>query len=174
MNYHILLSGTILIVILSWFTSIKYKRYHGITRFFAFESVFILTLLNYNVWFRDPFSFYQILSWVCLTLSAYAAITGFILLRRKGKPEGNFENTSVLVSSGIYHFIRHPMYCSVFLLGTGIALKKPEVAQQLLACSNLIAIYFTARIEENEMLIKFGDTYRNYMKQTKMFIPYIF
>jgi len=160
-------------MLFSWFLSIKYKRYHGIARFFAFESIFILVLLNYNVWFRDPFSPLQLISWILLIISLYAVITGYLLLKRKGKPTVNFENTSLLVKTGIYKFIRHPLYLSVFLLGTGIMLKNPEPVQLVLGAVNLIAVWITSKIEENEMIAKFGDEYRRYMKETKMFIPYI-
>jgi len=173
MNYIVLITGTVLIILFSWFLSIKYKRYHGIARFFAFESVFILVMLNYRVWFVNPLSVNQIISWVLLIISLYAVTTGYLLLKRKGKPTTNFENTSLLVTSGIYGFIRHPLYLSVFFLGTGVMLKNPEPAQLILGAVNLIAVYITAKIEENEMITKFGDEYRQYMKGTKMFIPFI-
>jgi len=173
MNYYILFAGTILIMIFSWFLSIKYKRYHGIARFFAFESVFILVLLNYKVWFVNPFSPFQLVSWILLILSVYVVITGYLLLKRKGKPDSNFENTSLLVKSGIYGYIRHPLYLSVFLLGTGVMIKDPEPAQLILGVINLISIYITALIEEKEMIEKFGGEYRSYMQETKMFFPFI-
>jgi protein-S-isoprenylcysteine O-methyltransferase Ste14 len=173
MNYIALLSGTVLIILFSWFLSIRYKRYHGFARFFAFESVFILVLLNIRVWFLNPFSPFQIISWILLFLSIYVVTTGYLLLKRKGKPDANFENTSLLVKSGIYKYIRHPLYLSIFLLGTGIVLKNPATFQIILGTINLIAVYVTARIEENEMIAKFGDEYRLYMTETKMFIPFI-
>jgi protein-S-isoprenylcysteine O-methyltransferase Ste14 len=108
-----------------------------------------------------------------MILSIYVLAAGYILLKRKGKSTINFENTSVLVKSGIYKYIRHPLYLSIFLLGTGIMLKDPAPFQIVLGIINLIAVYITARIEENEMKAKFGDEYRSYMNETKMFIPYI-
>jgi protein-S-isoprenylcysteine O-methyltransferase Ste14 len=173
MNYYALLTGTILIVLFSWFLSIRYKRYHGITRFFAFESVFILVLQNYRIWFMNPFSPLHIISWVLLIFSIYPVVAGYLLLKRKGKPDSNFENTSVLVKAGIYGYIRHPLYLSIFLLGTGVMLKDPGSVQIVLGIINLIAIYITSKIEEKEMIAKFGEDYRVYMNETKMFIPFI-
>jgi len=173
MNYYALSAGTIIIVLFSWFLSIKFKRYHGIARFFAFESIFILVLLNHKVWVTNPFSVPQIISWILLTLSAYIVIDGYLLLKRKGKPDSNFENTSQLVTSGVYGYIRHPLYLSVFLLGTGVMLKDMGKFQLILGFINLIAVWVTASIEENEMISKFGNEYREYMKKTKMFIPYV-
>lgn len=173
MNCIILLCGTIFILLFSWFLSIRDKRYHGIARFFAFESVFILILLNYDIWFADPFSPNQIFSWILLLGSLYPVIAGYLLLKRKGKPGRNFETTSLLVKSGIYGLIRHPLYLSIFLFGTGVMLKDPGKIQLILGLVNLIAVYVTARIEEREMIKRFGDEYLDYMKETKMFIPYL-
>ncbi len=173
MNYIAFCSGTVFIALFSWFLSIKYKRYHGIARFFAFESIFILVLLNFRIWFKNPLSPLQILSWILLILSLYVVITGYLLLTRKGKPTINFENTSLLVKSGIYRYIRHPLYLSVFLLGTGVMLKDVHPLQLGLGIINLIAVYITARIEEKEMVARFGDEYRTYIKETKMFLPYL-
>jgi protein-S-isoprenylcysteine O-methyltransferase Ste14 len=173
LNWVIIIVGTIIIALFSWFLSIKYKRYHGISRFFAFESIFILFLMNVRKWFAEPFTLVHILSWIFLILSAYVVIAGYLLLKRKGRPSRNFENTSLLVRSGIYGYIRHPLYLSVFLLGTGIMFKDPEPVQLGLGFINLLSIWFTAKIEESEMISKFGDQYRDYIKETKMFIPFI-
>jgi protein-S-isoprenylcysteine O-methyltransferase Ste14 len=173
MNYIILIAGTIIIVLFSWFLSIKHKRYHGIARFFSFESIFILVLLNHNIWFKNPFSILQVISWFLLLLSLYFAIAGYLLLKKIGKPDTNFENTSVLVKEGLYRYIRHPLYLSLFLLGTGIMMKDPGRVQIIFCLMNLFAVYFTARIEEKEMIARFGKEYQEYIKETRMFIPFI-
>jgi protein-S-isoprenylcysteine O-methyltransferase Ste14 len=167
-------AGTGLIFLFSWFLSIKHGRYHGIARFFSFESIYIMVLLNYKIWFRDPYSPFQIVSWILLILSLYFAVAGFIFLRNLGKPQGgNFENTSVIVKTGLYKFIRHPLYLSLLIGGTGVMMKNPDIELLVLGTINLIAIWFTARIEEKEMIAKFGNAYSDYMKETKMFIPFI-
>jgi protein-S-isoprenylcysteine O-methyltransferase Ste14 len=173
MNYVTLIIGTIIIVVFSWFFSIKEKRYHGVARFFAFESIFILAMLNIRVWFRNPFSWHQVISWILLIASIYPGIAGYLLLKRKGKSEKSFENTTKLVRSGIYHSIRHPLYCSLLLLGTGIMFKDPGNLQIICGVINAAAIFLTARIEEKEMIARFGGLYVEYMKETKMFIPFI-
>ncbi len=173
MNYLTLIAGTIIIVAFSWFFSVKEKRYHGITRFFAFESIFILCILNWRFWFRDPFSWHQILSWIFLVTSVYPGIAGFQLLSRHGRSEKSFENTTELVKKGVYGFIRHPLYCSLLLLGTGIMFKQLLLLQVILGAVNIVAIFLTAKIEEKEMTARFGDQYNIYKKETKMFIPFI-
>jgi protein-S-isoprenylcysteine O-methyltransferase Ste14 len=172
-NYISLITGTIIILLFSWFYSIKHRRYHGIPRLIVFESIFILFLLNWRYWFRDPFSPVQILSWILLIISAYAGIAGFLLLKTKGRPEEQFENTTRLVTSGIYGYIRHPLYLSLLTLGTGIMLKDPGLIQYILGAVILVSVYFTAVIEEKEMSSRFNGEYRVYMEKTTMFIPFI-
>ncbi len=173
MNYIVLASGTVILVIISWLVSLKEKRYHGIARFFSFESIFILFLLNWRLWFHNPFSWNQILAWILLVLSIYPVVAGFLLLKKKGKSEKSLENTTALIKSGIYNYIRHPLYCSLLLLGTGIMFKDPGNLQIIAGTVNIIALFFTAKIEEKEMITRFGDQYIDYMKETKMFIPYL-
>ena len=173
MNCFVLAAGTVILVVISWLVSIKEKRFHGIARFFSFESIFILFLLNWRMWFHDPFSWNQLIAWVLLLLSIYPVVAGFILLKRKGKSEKSLENTTVLIKSGIYRHIRHPLYCSLLLLGTGIMFKDPGSLQLIAGAINIVALFFTARIEEKEMIERFGEQYADYIKETKMFIPYL-
>lgn len=173
MNYPVLIIITILIILFSWFLSIKHKRYHGIARFFSFESIFIIFYLNYESWFRDPFSVLQVISWILLCSSVYIALAGFFTLKRVGKPGVNFEETTVLVKKGLYKYIRHPLYLSLFMLGTGIVLKDPGYVQLILGVVNLVAVYLTSKIEEKEMTARFGNDYQDYIRETWMFIPFV-
>ena len=169
----ILIIGTLVFIYLTWFASIKARRYHVFYRFFSFESIFIIVLMNYQEWFKDPFSIIQIISWILLICSAILPVWGFYLLYKKGKPKDQIENTSLLVTAGLYKYIRHPLYLSLLLGGFGALLKDPGIVQIILAIINTIALIFTATVEEKEMLKKFGDEYADYIKNTKMFFPYI-
>jgi protein-S-isoprenylcysteine O-methyltransferase Ste14 len=170
----IFFAGTILIILFSWFVSIREGRYHGIPRFFAFEGILVLGLLNSSVWFRDPFSIPQIISWLLFIFSIYYACTAFSLFYRHGKPGRNFENTTRLVTSGLYQYVRHPMYSSLLFLGWGMFLKSMTWQNIILIAIISIAIIITCKVEEKEMLKKFSEEYKIYLTKTKMFIPYIY
>lgn len=169
----ILGTGTILNIVFSWFFSIKAGRYHGIYRFFSFESILVLVMVCAPVWFAHPLSWNQLISWVILLGAIPLPILGFYNLKTIGKPEGNIENTTNLVVSGVYRYIRHPLYGSLVLLGFGIFFKNITWITAAFAMVNLLAMFATAKTEEREMLEKFGDEYAVYMKHTKMFIPFI-
>ena len=114
------------IIFVSW-PSLRSPQSHGFYRFFAFESILILFLLNVDYWLRDPFTVHQIVSWVLLIFSTFLVVHGFHLLHVLGKPKGPIENTSSLVTLGAYRYIRHPLYSSLLLLGWGIFLKAPSL-----------------------------------------------
>jgi len=159
--------------IFTWKFSIKAKRPHGIPRFFAFESILLLVLFNMPVWFEGPHTWNQLISWIFLLVSIMFAVLGFLLLRVIGKPQGDLENTSKLVTVGLYRFIRHPLYASLLFLGMGVFLKDISITTVLLAFINIVALIATAKEEEKEMIEKFGEEYIAYMHKTQMFIPFV-
>jgi len=173
--------ATALLVAVSW-RSLGHQRSHGFYRFFAFEGILILVLLNAHAWFRDPLSPPQLVSWGLLLVSALLPVLGFRQLRVAGGPrtgssrgpEYRFERTSELVTSGVYRYIRHPLYASLFYGTWGALLKEVSWLTGAVAGATSLLIYITARVEERENLARFGESYQNYRRRTKMFIPYIY
>ena len=161
---------------LLWFSWpwLRDSRAHGFYRFFAWEFILLLILLNYRRWFHGPFSPRQIVSWVLLLASIGLAAHGFYLLKTMGASQGALENTTALVTRGAYHYIRHPLYSSLLLFGWGAFLKDPSVPGLLLALALSGALFATARVEEGEMVRRFGASYTAYMRDTKRFVPFVF
>jgi len=175
-----LASGAILP--LSW-RALRDLRTHGFYRFFSFESLLALVLLNAPFWFSDPFCARQMAAWLLGAVSIGLAIEGFRLLRVMGRPapaavpSANlaFENTTKLVMVGAYRWIRHPLYASLLALGWCAYLKNPlglgSVALVLVATGSLVA---TALVEERENVARFGAAYNDYMNRTRRFVPFLF
>jgi len=155
---------------------------HGFYRFFAFEGIAILVLYNNPLWFNDPFSFRQCLSWLLLLLSIALVVRGVDLLKRIGGhsqrsncPENlPFENTQNLVQHGLYSYIRHPMYTSLLLLAWGAFLKRVDGVTIVAVVVVSLALFCTAKVEEQENFKFFGADYLDYCTRSKMFIPFIF
>lgn len=166
----------LLSIIIIWYSwpFLSQPRVHGFYRFFAFEAILGLLLLNLRGWFSDPFSALQIASWILLIASLFLVIHGFTLLRRIGQPQGPFEQTTQLVKEGVYRYIRHPLYASLLYLAWGAFFKSPSLLDGSLAAVASVFLYATARVEETENLVKFGEAYAEYIKETCMFIPYLF
>ncbi len=155
---------------------------HGFYRFWSWECIILLFSYNYPNWFTNPFSIIQIISWVFLVLSAYLVLAGVFMLKRAGNSQKTredhdlykFEKTTQLVDTGIYRYIRHPMYASLLFLTWGIWLKNPSFVLLIVSLLSAIMLYITARLDEKECILFFGDKYGQYMQKTKRFIPYLF
>ncbi|MFC1901326.1 methyltransferase family protein [Chloroflexota bacterium] len=156
----------------SW-EALRSRRVHGFYRFFAFESILALIIINTSAWFTNPFSILQIISWILLLGSLIIAIQGFYLLHTIGRPTQGIEDTTVLVRTGIYKYIRHPLYSSLILISWGALLKDIALLSAILVILATIFSVATAMVEEKENLQRFGDEYASYMKSTKRFLPFL-
>jgi protein-S-isoprenylcysteine O-methyltransferase Ste14 len=159
--------------LLLFFTLIRPHPYR-FSRFLAFESLISLIFLNAKNWFVKPFSLAQIISWLFLLSSLVIALHGFFLLKTRGNPEGDFEDTTLLIKTGAYRYIRHPLYTSLLLFGWGAFLKDPSVLGGVMVFTLILGVIFTAKIEEKHNMVRFGQEYQDYCQETKRFIPGIY
>jgi protein-S-isoprenylcysteine O-methyltransferase Ste14 len=124
-------------------SSLLRPRSHGFFRFFAWECIVALLLIN-SLW-------------------------------RSGEvPLMGIEKTTQLVTSGVYGYIRHPLYCSLMLLAWGAFLKHFSWIGSGLVLAATVFLVVTAKAEEIENIDYFGASYREYMEHTRMFIPFLF
>jgi protein-S-isoprenylcysteine O-methyltransferase Ste14 len=163
--------------------SLRQPRSHGFYRFFAWEAILALFLLNVDFWFRDPLSWQQLIAWTLLFASLLPLAFGVRSLRQRGQPVEDrpgdpsllaFEKTTALVTAGVYAYIRHPLYSSLLLLAWGIFFKDPSLPAGALVLTASLFLYATARADERECLAYFGPAYGDYMRTTRRFIPFLF
>ncbi len=174
-------AGSVPIVFVSR-ASLRSPRSHGFYRFFAWELILALFLLDADVWFLDPFAPHQLISWALLVVCFAPLALGVRTLHRAGNaaPERAgepellaFEKTTALVSTGIYRYIRHPLYSSLLLLAWGIFFKSPSPAGFALAAAATAFLFATALADEAECRRFFGSDYADYMQRTKRFLPFV-
>jgi protein-S-isoprenylcysteine O-methyltransferase Ste14 len=163
--------------------SMRAPRSHGFYRFFAWEFTLALLVLNIDYWIINPFIWYQIISWFLLIFSLIPLVFGVSALLSKGKPAKHrkddaqllaFEKTTTLVTTGIYHWIRHPLYSSLLFLTWGTYFKVLSLTGFLLAVAASLFLVATAKADEEECIRFFGSAYQEYMHQTKRFVPFLF
>jgi len=76
-----------------------------------------------------------------------------------------------LVTTGPYRFVRHPFYVAVALAMLGNAL---AAANWFLLIGGAVVFTLLAirtRIEEAELVARFGEAYEAYMRRTPRFLP---
>jgi protein-S-isoprenylcysteine O-methyltransferase Ste14 len=102
--------------------------------------------------------------WLCgiglLTLS-------MLTLRRKGRvPDGrSCVETAVLVDTGVYGLVRHPLYLGWLLMHAVVPLFKPNALLAVLGIAGIACVVWFTLQEEALLLDKFGDSYRSYMQK---------
>ncbi len=80
-----------------------------------------------------------------------------------------------VVRDGIYSVIRHPIYTSYIMLFVGYCfLYESWLSLVLLAAVSVVWFGSRIKIEENMLVEKFGDEYRDYMKRTKRLFPFVY
>lgn len=109
---------------------------------------------------------------IVLTLIGVAMImNGWYHIHQKywSKEQG----TGMLVTSGIYKYIRHPQYTGLILISLGMLIEWATIPMLLLFPIMVYIYVRLAKREEGDMINEFGDEYKQYMKKTKMFLPFI-
>jgi protein-S-isoprenylcysteine O-methyltransferase Ste14 len=78
-----------------------------------------------------------------------------------------------LVSSGPYHFVRHPIYTGLLVAGAGTAV---ALSWAGLIAVGLAGVYFvySATVEERHLAEQLPAAYPAYRRSTKMLVPFIF
>ncbi len=78
-----------------------------------------------------------------------------------------------MANRGIYRFVRHPQYSSLGIWGVGMAILWPRFIVLATLSIMFILYYLLAKDEERRMAVQYGDSYREYMRNTGMFFPSI-
>jgi protein-S-isoprenylcysteine O-methyltransferase Ste14 len=79
-----------------------------------------------------------------------------------------------LVTNGIYKYIRHPLYTFGSLLFIAFGMMADSWFIAALGILTFILMAIRTPKEEANLIAKFGDEYREYMKRTGRFLPKLF
>ncbi len=80
-------------------------------------------------------------------------------------------NSGVLVSDGVYRYIRHPQYTGFILIILAFLIQWPTIITLIMTPVLLVVYYRLALKEEKDLILKFGAEYQEYMEETNRFIP---
>ena len=106
-----------------------------------------------------------LISWPLILLGIVLFVSGFCQIYWSKL------TSKAAVEVGLYRFIRHPQYVALALIGLGSSLYWSRFIVVIAFVSMLCLYYFLARVEERICLDKFGESYREYLGRTGMFLP---
>ena len=126
-------------------------------------------LLLFNTWFSsNPYL-------VTIQITGISIAIWAIVVMNKSKISisPTPRQGAILIQSGPYQWIRHPMYLSLLLA------IPPMLIQNFTTLNTLIFVIFLTNLIlkmlfEETLLIKFFTTYSNYMQNSWRIVPYIY
>lgn len=98
------------------------------------------------------------------------AIVSILSLKSNLSPFPSPKPGSELIQSGLYRYIRHPIYFGILIAGSGLSLSTNSGYRLMITVLLFVLFYFKTEFEEKKLLEKYED-YKNYMKRTGRFLP---
>ena len=127
-----------------------------------------LSMMHVPLWFPYIGCGLVVIGTGMCILARYALHTNWT-----GAAEYQIKNKHTLITHGIYQYIRHPIYA-----GMGIAFIGSEMVVGSYLFISMFAFFIVAYVqgkrEEKLLIAHFGNKYTDYMKHSKMLVPFIF
>jgi protein-S-isoprenylcysteine O-methyltransferase Ste14 len=107
-----------------------------------------------------------------IELAGIWLVLGARIQREYFCPGGDHDSHRALIQSGLYRFIRHPIYNGEFLVMLGWPFEYGAPITLLIAAAlGFVFVNQRIRREEADMLAEHGDAYAAYMRTTDRLIP---
>lgn len=110
--------------------------------------------------------------WIIVMVASNVLIIAGIWLVSAGW-EQVYQAGDRLVTDGVYAYVRHPQYTGIFVITLGFMIQWPTLATLVLWPFVIWMYRGLARREEQDVLAKHPEAYRQYMSRTPMFVPHI-
>ncbi|MEO9021205.1 MAG: isoprenylcysteine carboxylmethyltransferase family protein [Ginsengibacter sp.] len=139
-----------------------------------FVSVQIILFVIYL--FRFPkidFTVPHWLQWIGIIFSVAGIIISLasvLTLNKNLSPFPTPKQSAELIQSGIYKYIRHPIYSGILFFTLGFSVYSENTLRLFIFFTLLILFRFKAAYEEKLLQDKFSN-YTDYKKTTGMFLP---
>ncbi|MBL0308185.1 MAG: isoprenylcysteine carboxylmethyltransferase family protein [Bacteroidetes bacterium] len=97
-------------------------------------------------------------------------IAALITLNKNLSPFPTPKQTAELIQTGLYKYIRHPIYTGILFMALGYGLYSENTLRLIIFVLLIILFKLKATYEEHQLQIKFSD-YAEYKKTSGMFLP---
>jgi len=108
--------------------------------------------------------------WILAAAGVVVAVAAFPQLSGALTPLPEPRAGAQLTTSGLYRWVRHPIYSGVLAMGWGWTLAHPTWATAAAAAALTALLAFKSRYEEGLLAAQFAD-YVDYAARTPRFVP---
>ena len=139
-------------------------------RFLYYVAGALLVLAYSLLWFLDTPAGVQLLRYVGGAILVVGIVLIFLprfVFRSKGKPEKgkDWTETTIVVDTGIYAVVRHPLYLGWLLMYVALILLSQHWLTAIIGIPGIACVYLISRQEDLRLIEKFGDDYKHYMQK---------
>ncbi|MBD3255361.1 MAG: DUF1295 domain-containing protein [Candidatus Lokiarchaeota archaeon] len=164
------------------------ERYERTSLSKALGPIFSLTMLMWIAFSVIYFIAYESNAWifmfellandftkiVAIGIMSFSLVLSVLFVKSVGKSIKNAVNTESrpkLITTGIYHYIRHPVYTAILLGIFGTFLIIPNIIMLSFLIFMVLLLFLHSREEEKILIQMFGEEYKDYKKKTGRFLP---
>ena len=142
----------------------------------------ILFLLFLGIWITDSFILHystflidRFPDYIRLALAGVVLVAGWYLARQGMKEVfGTTREAPEVISSGVFRFVRHPIYTGAILFYLAAILSTLSLISAAFWLVIIGFYIYISRYEERILAETFGDDYLKYKKKTGMLFPKLF
>lgn len=129
-----------------------------------------LYLLDLNIFEFKITIVIRYISLLILILGIFIFGLALIQLNKNLSPFPTPKNDSNLIESGLYKYIRHPIYTGILLIVFGYGVYSQSEFKLIISLLLLILFYFKSSYEEQQLNKKF-EKYIEFKRKTGRFFP---
>ena len=159
----------------------KFNRYISIATFLIMSFIIIFPyyeqtfLVTVQIFPPPLFYCLSLLGVIILIFGGILLLLSRLQLGRYGGPLIVIEDEHQLITSGVYRYIRHPMYLSFLLIFFGYFTALGSVFMTIIIVLGFFFIFkLRMELEERLLFLQFGEKYKKYMKRTKRIFPFLY
>ena len=115
----------------------------------------------------------QIFALIIVLLGFAISLIALLHLNRNISPFPSPRHDGVLITSGIYKYIRHPIYTGIVIIAVGFGLLDGSLFRVGLGIALWVFFYFKSEYEERLLVQKYAG-YKDYQDRTGKLFPRIF
>ena len=102
---------------------------------------------------------------ILLALAAYLAGKGLSIVF------GDKTHKPSIIQKSVFGVVRHPVYLAEIILYLGLLVLNMSLAALGVWIAEIIFLHHISRYEENLLVERFGEEYKQYMRRVPMWIP---
>lgn len=127
------------------------------------------TLAVFRFWTRFEILWLRVIGFILFIPPAYLVAASHYELKHKGRPKTTRINTTTsFVNTGIYGVIRQPMTLGMAMWSIAVIVVFQSILSIILGISSTVCFWLSAKTEGEYNIVKFGDNYREYIKNVPM------